>query len=142
MKKTNLYVVVKFLCIVMLFVNYGFIAELPFLIIQIMAIGLGLWALIQFKWSDLSIFPEPKEKLELITTGPYHLIRNPMYSSLLLYFLAFLIQDFNLIGLNFYILLTICLLLKLNYEEILLQHKFPLFNQYRGRTKKLIPFIY
>lgn len=126
----------------MLLFIYGFYCKSELILLQIVAIAFGIWSLAQFKSDHFAVGPEPKEDARLITKGPYAIVRNPIYLCLLIYFSAFLIEDFNWFGLNFFVLLTITLILKLNLEEALLKIKFPAYSEYAESTKKLIPYLY
>lgn len=141
-KKINLYVVVQFICMGMLLYIYGFFCNSYLILFQLLAVLLALWSFLQFKRGNFSIGPLPKQESELIKSGPYQLIRNPMYLSLLIYFGVFLIEDFNWFGLNFYLWLLLTLILKLHFEESLLKQKFPLQSAYFSETKRLIPYLY
>ncbi len=48
------------------------------------AAALGLWALREMGWGQLRAVPEPAAGNRLRTGGPYAVVRNPMYASLLL----------------------------------------------------------
>ena len=48
------------------------------------AAALGLWALAEMGWGQLRAVPEPAAGNLLRTGGPYSVVRNPMYASLLL----------------------------------------------------------
>ncbi len=108
----------------------------------IAGIALGLSALVTMRQSRFKIAPEPHAEAALITSGPYALIRHPMYTALL-------VTTFGLF-LNYPIpghfiawaLLFIVLNIKLSYEERLLAAKFAAYAAYRSGTKKLFPFVY
>jgi protein-S-isoprenylcysteine O-methyltransferase Ste14 len=80
------------------------------------------------------------EKTELITSGPYHWIRHPIYSfqSLMLLGVIFLLP--SLASLFFFLLHLVCVRLKSNDEEsyLLITHG-QLYKDYQGKTGRLIP---
>ncbi|HHT9138812.1 MAG TPA: methyltransferase family protein [Candidatus Wunengus sp. YC60] len=86
--------------------------------------------------------PEPAKEAKLLVTGPYRYIRNPMYSSFILFFGALTIDHYTPLRLLFYILEIAVLLLKISMEEKFLIKKFPAYAAYKSRTKRLISFIY
>jgi len=112
-------------------------------LIEVACIALGIWAIVIMKRkSKFSGLPEPKENAHLLETGPYHYIRNPMYSAVIVGFGSLLLDFFTPFRLLIYILEIIVLLKKISIEEKLLTEKFKDYPSYKSRTKKLIPFIY
>jgi protein-S-isoprenylcysteine O-methyltransferase Ste14 len=55
--------------------------------LQISGIAVGLWAIFEMQKSKLNIAPHVRKGAILISSGPYRVIRHPMYLSLLLFFL-------------------------------------------------------
>ncbi|MAY83715.1 MAG: hypothetical protein CMP59_06225 [Flavobacteriales bacterium] len=142
MTKANLFVLLQLTLILLLFLECRPIASFPLIIIQLLGVLIGLWAILQFEFRNLAISPLPREEGKLVTSGPYKWIRNPMYLAVLLYCLALVIEAKNLIAVFLYLGLFTLLHLKLNYEEGLLKKKYPDYADYCKRSKKLIPFIY
>ncbi len=91
---------------------------------------------------NLSVLPYPKDCLELIETGPYAIVRHPIYSGLIVGALGwglYLHADLTLIwALSLFVLFDA----KARREEIWLAEKFPEYAEYRTRVKKLIPWLY
>lgn len=103
---------------------------------------LAVWAIGIMQFSNLKVTPSPGESAQLRMNGPYKLIRHPMYSSLLIAALFLIIPQYSLLRLITGLLLTVDLIVKLNYEEKLLLQKFNTYRAYREKTYRLIPFIY
>ncbi|MDP1677440.1 MAG: isoprenylcysteine carboxylmethyltransferase family protein [Bacteroidota bacterium] len=103
---------------------------------------IGALAIVTMRLNNLRVQPIPKQDAELITSGIYNYIRHPMYSSVLLMMLPFVIHTPDQISLALYFLLVSTLIIKLHYEERLLEQKFPLYTKYMERTYRLIPFTY
>ncbi|MCK9634679.1 isoprenylcysteine carboxylmethyltransferase family protein [Methylobacter sp. Wu8] len=80
----------------------------------------------------------------LIDRGPYHLIRHPAYTGLLIGFFSAGLAMGDLIA----ILSLLCpVAYVLNQrirveEQVLIEHFGPVYDDYRFRTKKLIPWLY
>lgn len=103
---------------------------------------LAVWAIATMQLKYLRIQPSPLENTRLVKSGPYRVIRHPMYTSLLIMMFPPIIAEYSLLRLSLGILLLIDLLVKLNYEEKLLTLKFPEYKEYREQTNRLIPFLY
>ena len=111
------------------------------LITQGIAILIGLWAVQTMHIGHFNIVPDPMPDIKLVTKGPYHFIRHPMYFSIILFFAPLVAISLNWITLSVFVHLFIVLFIKLHYEETLLTLKLPDYQAYQTRTKKLIPFI-
>ena len=107
-----------------------------------LSLVLIFWAIFAMQKSKLSILPEPAANAILITNGPYHYIRHPMYTAILLCSTGLLIHQFSPIRLAIAIALTIVLVIKLKWEEKMLLQKFDAYDLYMRNTKCLLPFIY
>ncbi len=102
----------------------------------------GFLAIFTMKLNNIRVQPIPKPDAELITSGIYNYIRHPMYSSVLLLMLPFVLHSMETISLLLYCLLATTLIVKLHYEERLLEQKFPSYSDYKKQTYRLIPFIF
>ena len=106
------------------------------------SIILGIWAIHSMGLSNLSIFSNPKVNSKIKTTGPYKIIRHPMYTAVLIFSFGMLLMNPILQMYLALFLLIIDLVLKLRFEEKKLQEKFEEYTQYKKTTYYLIPFIY
>jgi protein-S-isoprenylcysteine O-methyltransferase Ste14 len=111
-------------------------------IVSFLGLLLGFWAIVAMKLDNLSIIPDVKSDARLVKAGPYKVIRHPMYSSVLLTFLPFVIDRPSVFFTIVYIVLLTTLLIKLNYEEQLLKAHFKDYANYSKTSWRLIPFIY
>lgn len=116
--------------------------DISLLIIELVGAALGIWAVLSMGIGRFNIVPDPKDGSRLVTRGPYRLIRHPMYLALLLLTLPLIIADFTWWRGMFWLALLIDLVLKLNYEETLLEKKLDGYIEYKRRSYRLIPFIY
>ena len=139
-RKGWIYVFVQFFCILFLLKH-----------IQLKLVGwdaffyftglfIGAWALYSVRHSRVNILPELRDGAILIEHGPYRMVRHPMYSSLLIFFLPTLLISYFTFCV--YLLLLIVLVLKLNYEEKLLLERFKTYENYMKNSYRIIPFIY
>jgi len=92
--------------------------------------------------SSFSIFPRPIGGGQLVESGPYRIVRHPVYSGLILGGLGFALQRVSIATLLATLFLAAVLDLKRRREEVWLAAQFPGYAAYRGRTKALVPFIY
>jgi protein-S-isoprenylcysteine O-methyltransferase Ste14 len=91
-----------------------------------------------------SITLEIRDKHELISEGPYALIRHPMYTSFLLIALgqAFLLSNW-VVGLAGLIGFAVLFFLRVDKEERMMLENFgPQYLAYMERTKRIIPYLY
>ena len=112
------------------------------LFLQVIAAVLGLWAVYVMQIGNFNITPTPVKNAVFKSSGPYEIIRHPMYTSLLLFTLPELIDAFSYWRLLFFIILSITLVLKMKYEERNLMLQFQEYKEYRTRTYHIIPYVY
>ncbi|MBN1267141.1 MAG: isoprenylcysteine carboxylmethyltransferase family protein [Anaerolineales bacterium] len=80
---------------------------------------------------------------ELVTTGVYHYIRHPFYSSLLFLGWGILLKNVNWIGILLALVNTILLVLTARKEEVInIQYFGEKYQDYKRQTKMFIPFIF
>lgn len=111
------------------------------LIIEILFALFGIWAMSVFKFR-FSIFPHPKEDVSLMLSGPYRIVRHPMYSAVIFITLIWLLNYFTVFRAMIWICLVVTLHYKSSIEEKLLLSKHPEYITLMNKTKKFIPFLY
>ena len=90
----------------------------------------------------LTPLPYPKDGAELVQTGPYALVRHPMYGGGLVLALGWALCVRGWLTLAYVAVLFVFLDLKSRREERWLAGKFPAYPAYQRRVRKLIPFLY
>jgi protein-S-isoprenylcysteine O-methyltransferase Ste14 len=141
--KSLLFVLVQFFSLALIGLSGPLLPRSIFLlIIEILGITLGVWAVIAMRIGNFNITPDPFKWTKLVADGPYELIRHPMYLALLLTTLPLIINHLTIFRLVLWLILLIGLLLKLNYEEGLLTGQLESYREYSSDTWKLIPFLY
>jgi protein-S-isoprenylcysteine O-methyltransferase Ste14 len=92
--------------------------------------------------SNLTPLPYPKSDATLVETGPYALVRHPIYSGLILAAFGWALFVHGWLTLSYAIVLLIFFDVKSRIEERWLSEKFTGYAKYRKRIRKLIPWVY
>ena len=107
----------------------------------LIGLGLAVWARVHLGRNWAHPMSE-KVDAELVTTGPYQYIRNPIYSGIMLAAIG------TAVAVSWYWLVAVALMgsyfvYSASVEEHTMERLFPdTYPAYRRSTKKLIPFIF
>lgn len=131
------------------FIDYGRLHLLPALErapLQGLGLVLSLAGCLWLMWTDrylLSHFAKGLTQRNLLTTGPYHLVRHPRYLALAVSRLAFALALASLLAWGFFVLWMIFILRRIRLEEVHLKGIFGnAYDAYAARTARLIPGLY
>lgn len=91
---------------------------------------------------NLTPLPRPKTGARLVRTGPYRLVRHPIYSGLLIAAFGWALLHGRWLGLLAATSLVPFFDAKATREEAWLVERFPAYPAYRRRVAKLIPGLY
>ena len=109
----------------------------------LMAAGAALMAAgLVWLGRGLTPLPHPKEGAALVQTGPFALVRHPMYTGGLVLALGWALCVRSWLTVAYVGVLFAFLDLKSRREERWLMEKFPAYVEYRRRVRKLVPFLY
>jgi protein-S-isoprenylcysteine O-methyltransferase Ste14 len=111
------------------------------LIITVAGLGFAIWARIHLgkNWSGS---PAIRSNQTIIRTGPYHFVRNPIYTGILLGVTGTALALGTLWALCTVVLLLVAFLLKIRVEEQFLTEEFgEEYLRYKREVRALIPFV-
>ncbi|MBI5950705.1 MAG: isoprenylcysteine carboxylmethyltransferase family protein [Chloroflexi bacterium] len=91
---------------------------------------------------NLTPVPYPKDEGTLIETGPYRLVRHPMYCGGILIAFGWGLLVHGWLTLGYAIIMLVFFDFKSRREEEWLKAKFPGYGEYQKHVRKLIPFVY
>lgn len=112
------------------------------IIIQVLALGLMIWARITFGMRSFNPTANAT-KGKLITSGPYRLFRHPIYVSVIFFFTASLIYFPFIETVIAVLFIFIGLFVRMLLEEIALKETYKEeYEIYSKHTKRIIPFLF
>lgn len=91
---------------------------------------------------SLTALPYPSEHGALVQTGPYRLVRHPMYSGGILFAYGWALLVHGPLTAVYATIILVFLDIKSRREERWLRERYPDYAAYQRRVKKLIPSIY
>jgi protein-S-isoprenylcysteine O-methyltransferase Ste14 len=109
--------------------------------VQVGAVGLMIWARITFGIRSFHATANTT-KGELVTKGPYRLLRHPIYAAVIYFVwagvLCYRFVDAILVA----VLISACMIGRMLLEEKFLMVTYVQYREYCKRTFRLIPFIF
>lgn len=112
------------------------------LLVQIFGILLIIWAAITIKVNkNKQSYNFPKGYF-FLTTGPYEIIRHPVYAGYLLVMVGIVEIEFTFLRFIALLILCICILLKIIREEHTMLIDVEEYKSYKIKTKTLIPYLF
>ena len=90
----------------------------------------------------LTALPYPRHGATLVQTGPYALVRHPMYGGLLALGFGWTLLVQSWLTLAYVVMLFVLLDFKSRREERWLTERFPAYRTYQQRVRRLVPFVY
>jgi len=110
-------------------------------VVQAVAILLMIWARITFGLRSFHAAANPTEG-GLVTTGPYHYVRHPIYAAILLFFGAAIAAHPSWINAGLFLIMFAALLTRMLSEERLVVERYPEYAEYARHTKRVLPGVF
>lgn len=135
----SLFIVV--IAIVLLAVTGNLFSTNPIIIVvQILAVSLSVWARRSFPAGAFRIDAIPIGDT-IIRRGPYHLIRHPMYSAVLVFIWVAVLSHLSVWTVVLGGGVTAVVGLRIMYEERFLRERYPDYPAYVQNTKMVVPYL-
>lgn len=138
----------RFVAVVGTFLSLGFVLlpapelssalYLASLLFLIAGIVFAIWALLVLGRS-ISLLPEARR---LVTSGPYALVRHPLYLGEMVAVAGVALQHLSAWALLLLGLIWALQFQRMKYEERVLIQSFPEYGDYMARTARLVPGVY
>ena len=109
--------------------------------LQLMGVALMVWARITFGRRSFHAAANPTAG-GLVTTGPYRIIRHPIYTAACLFGWGPIVVHRSLVSVALGILLLLSALMRMICEEQLVKQKYPEYVEYAKGTKRMVPFLF
>ena len=146
--KGRIFASTQFILLAIIFILSYLLREEPLNVIKIISyylLGSGLilsiWAFCSFN-QKITPNPHPLEKAVLRTNRFYRHVRHPLYLSDLIIIIGWCLYFYSIISIFFPVVAFIFLTFKMDFEEKLLDKKFPEYKDYKKSSYRLFPSIY
>ncbi len=106
-----------------------------------LSVAVAVWTLVHNRLGNFNIHPAPKVRGTLVTSGPYRLIRHPMYTAVLLGGAALAGAAGHTWAWLVWAALFTVLWAKASLEEAWLREHYPPYVAYRRVTTRFIPWL-
>lgn len=108
--------------------------------VQVLAAMLMVWARLEFGRRSFHAGADPTEG-GLVTSGPYRVLRHPIYAALLYFLWAGILSHLSPLNGILGVAATGGLIVRMVAEERLVAERYPEYRTYAARTKRVIPFV-
>src|SRR3990167_3328906 len=108
---------------------------------QMLAILILLISVWEMRRTRFYRIPDVGKQQELVKSGIFKFIRNPMYLSQIMFCGVLLIESYSVLRLLIYLIFVTSFVFKIQYEEVLLKSYFKEYEVYEKTSWRLAPFI-
>lgn len=135
------YVIAAASMVFLIMIHHLFARGAIFIGIQVASVLLMMWARKTFGFRSFHAAASTS-KGELITTGPYHYWRHPIYASIIYFVWAGQFHSPAILPLILALLVTFALFLRMISEEHYLKATYPDYIRYMQQSKRFIPYLF
>ena len=118
-----------------------FSTNLVVIAFQLAAVALMIWARITFGRRSFHFAANPSEG-GLVTSGPYALMRHPIYAAVCYFAIAGALGNLPKATCGIALLVLFGAAIRIIFEERLLLQQYPEYAAYAKRTKRVVPFVF
>jgi protein-S-isoprenylcysteine O-methyltransferase Ste14 len=126
--------------VALLFLDDLLAIGVPLLTIQGLAALLMLWARLTLGRRSFHAGATPTTG-GVVTTGPYHYWRHPIYAAILYFLWAGVASHHSPLAVGLGLIGSAALAIRMAMEERLMGARYPEYAPYAARTKRIIPFV-
>jgi len=135
----GLFVVIA--ALIVLGVTGNLFSTSPFVILaQLLAVALAVWARTSFPAGAFRVGATPAATT-VIRSGPYRLVRHPMYSAALILIWSAVLSHLGAWTLGLGVIVTTVVALRIVLEERALRQQFGDYDAYVRETRAVIPYL-
>lgn len=109
--------------------------------LQAAAVGLSIWARRSFQAGAFRVTAAPGGSA-IIRSGPYGVVRHPMYAAALLFVWAAVASHLSGFTLAVGVVVSVVVIARVVVEERLLRARYSDYDDYARSTKALVPFLF
>jgi protein-S-isoprenylcysteine O-methyltransferase Ste14 len=109
--------------------------------VQVAALLLMVWARLTFGRRSFHASADPTPG-GLVTTGPYRLIRHPIYTAACLFVWAGVLSNWSVLAGLLGLLLLVGAFIRMLCEERLVVAAYPEYREYARNTKRMVPYVF
>jgi protein-S-isoprenylcysteine O-methyltransferase Ste14 len=106
----------------------------------------GLWLIVWVVWTNkvrkFRISLDLPSRTRFVAKGPYNFVRYPVYTAMLIITLAIAIDRLDIEGFALWLILLAVFIMNIRFEDRLYSSYFSDYSLYKGKTSRLIPFVY
>ncbi len=125
-----------------LFYTHSLFSVSPVVIaVQVAAAVLMVWARVSFGRRSFHATADTTTG-GLVTSGPYRYIRNPIYTSVVLFSFAGAGAHISWSSVGFALIVVAGALARVIAEERFLRIRYPEYVEYAARTKRMVPYLF